>query len=246
MPGSLLAMELAGRVAIVTGGATGLGAEVCRRLVAEGARVCVNYSRSEEAARTLAEELGEAAAPVRADVRDRAAMDATVAEAERTLGGPVELLVNNAGVTAYVPAADLEAVTDEDWDAILGVNVVGAWHGVCAVAPGMRARGGGAIVNVASDAAFHLEGSSIPYIVSKVSVVALTRILAAELAPIRVNAVAPGWMDTPWLDRYVPDDVSARLRAGEQPVVDVGAVADEVLRLLAAEERTGEIVQMSA
>jgi len=238
-------MELEGRVAIVTGGATGLGAEVCRQLAAAGVRVGVNYSRSKDAAHELATNLVAPAVAVHADVRHDAEIRSMVAEVERSLEGPVELLVNNAGVTTYVDAADLDSIADDDWDSILNVNLVGTWRCVRAVAGGMRARGGGAIVNVASDAVFHLQGSSIPYIVSKVGVVALTQILADAIAPVRVNAVAPGWMDTPWLDRYIPPDVVAGLRRGDETVVGVDAVAREMLRLLVDDDATGETIQMS-
>jgi NAD(P)-dependent dehydrogenase (short-subunit alcohol dehydrogenase family) len=81
--------------------------------------------------------------------------------------------------------------------------------------------------------------------VSKVGIVALTRILAEAIAPVRVNAVAPGWMDTPWLDRYVPPDVVAALRRGDEPTVGVDIVAREVVRLLADEGSTGEVSQLS-
>jgi NAD(P)-dependent dehydrogenase (short-subunit alcohol dehydrogenase family) len=241
-------MDLSGRVAIVTGGGTGLGAEVCRQLAGAGARVCVNWSRSEAAARELAASLGDptSAVAVQADVRDEAQVAAMVASTERAFGAPVDLLVNNAGVTTYVPADDLDAISTEDWERIFGINVIGAWHCTKAVAGGMRARGAGAVVNVASDAAILLEGSSVPYVVSKVALVALTRTLAGALAPaVRVNAVAPGWMDTPWLDRYVPADVAAALRRGDEPVVAVDRVAAEILRLLADDAANGTVVQLS-
>lgn len=238
-------MDLEGRVAIVTGGGTGLGAEICRHLAAAGARVAVNYSRSAAEAEALAASLPSQAVALRADVSIDAEVRAMVREAEGTLGGPVELLVNNAGVTTYAPASDLDAVTDEDWARILDVNLVGTWRCIRAVAAGMRGREAGSIVNVASDAIVFLEGSSIPYVVSKVGVAALTRMLAAAIAPVRVNAVAPGWMDTPWLDRYVPDEVAAALRRGDEPVVAVDVVAREVVRLLADDGATGQIVQLS-
>jgi NAD(P)-dependent dehydrogenase (short-subunit alcohol dehydrogenase family) len=202
-------MQLEGRVAIVSGGGTGLGAEVCRQLAAAGAHVAVNYSRSAAEAETLAGSLPTPSLAVRADMRDEVAVREMVLEVERALAGPVEMLVNNAGVTTYAPAADLDVITDEDWERILDVNLVGTWRCIRAVAGGMRTRARGSIVNVASDAIVFLEGSSIPYVVSKVAVAALTRMLAAAIAPVRVNAVAPGWMDTPWLDRYVPPHCAA-------------------------------------
>lgn len=240
-------MDLAGRVAIVTGGGTGLGAQVCRRLVEAGALVGVNFSRSEGAARDLVSTLGvDVAHAVRADVRSESSVARMAAEVQERFGGPVELLVNNSGVTMYAATADLASVTAADWERILAVNLIGPWNCARAVVPSMRTRGTGAIVNVASDAAFTLDGSSVPYVVSKVGVVALTRMLATALAPeVRVNAVAPGWMDTPWLDRYLPSDVAAELRGGAEPVVEVDLVAQEVVRLLSG-DRTGQITQMSA
>jgi NAD(P)-dependent dehydrogenase (short-subunit alcohol dehydrogenase family) len=238
-------VELEGRVAIVTGGGTGLGAEICRQLAAAGARVGVNYSRSASEAEAVAASLPTPAVALRADVSVEADVRAMVREAERVLDGPADLLVNNAGVTTYAPANDLDAISDEDWTRILDVNLIGTWRCIRAVAGRMRAREAGSIVNVASDAIVFLEGSSIPYVVSKVGVASLTRMLAAAIAPIRVNAVAPGWMDTPWLDRYVPDDVAASLRRGDEPVVAVDVVAREVVRLLADDGATGEVVQIS-
>ncbi len=228
----------------MTGGGTGLGAAVCRALGDAGALVAVNYSRSVREAEALAASLPRAIA-VQADVGDEGQVAAMVDVVERDLG-PIDALVNDAGVTVYVPFGDLDGVTHEDWDTIFGVNVVGAWHCARAVAAGMRERGGGAIVNVASDSAFTLDGSSIPYVVSKAAVVALTHALARALAPaVRVNAVAPGWMDTPWLDRYVPDERVAELRSGAEQVVRLEVVTSEVLRLLRDERATGEVTVLT-
>lgn len=238
-------VELAGRVALVTGGGTGLGAAVCRGLGAAGAAVAVNYSRSEEDAREVAAELeaaGLRALALRADVSDEASVLRMVGEIEGELGS-IDLLVNNAAVTRYVPFADLAAIADDDWQRILGVNVLGAWHCARAVVPGMRSRGGGAIVNIASDSAFTLDGSSIPYVVSKAALVALTRALAAALAPVvRVNAVAPGWMDTPWLERNLPEEIRREVAEAPTRAVAVDKVAREVLDLLADETASGEVV----
>jgi 3-oxoacyl-[acyl-carrier protein] reductase len=106
-------MDLEGRVAIVTGGGTGLGAEVSRQLATAGVRVAVNYSRSADAAQELVATLPTAAVAVRADVRNEDDVRHMVHEVERALEGPVEVLVNNAGVTTYVPAPDLDPISDE-------------------------------------------------------------------------------------------------------------------------------------
>ncbi len=236
---------LAGRVALVSGGGTGLGAAVCERLAAAGASVAVNWSKSEEGAEAVASRIREAGGrgvAYRADVREEREVAAMVAEVERSLGA-VDLLVNNAGVTRFVPFEDVGEVTAADWEQILAVNLIGAWNCTRAVAPGMRAAGGGAVVNVASDSAFTLEGSSIPYVVSKSALVALTRVLARALAPsIRVNAVAPGWMATGWLERYLPEERLDALRRQPEEMTDVEEVAVEILRLLGDGRATGRVV----
>ncbi len=236
-------MDLSGRVAIVTGGGTGLGAVTCRLLGEAGVRVAVGYSRSEAEATAVAAALPDAIA-VRADVRDETAVAAMVAEVEDRLG-PVDLLVNNAGITTYVAYDDLEAISVQDWEAIVGVNLIGAWICAKAVVPGMRSRGGGAIVNVASDAALTADGSSIPYVASKAGLVAMTRALALGLAPVvRVTAVAPGWMDTTWLDRYVPEERLRELRDGAEPSVPVEVAAAEIVHLLGTDDLSGAVVQL--
>lgn len=236
---------LSGRVALVSGGGTGLGAAVCERLAAAGASVAVNWSKSEEGAEAVASKIrgaGGRGVACRADVRDERQVAGMVAEIERALG-PVDLLVNNAGVTRFVPFEDLEGVTAADWEQILAVNLIGAWNCIRAVAPRMRAAGAGAVVNVASDSAFTLEGSSVPYVVSKGALVALTRVLARTLAPsVRVNAVAPGWMATGWLERYLPEELLEALRQQREEMIPVEEVAGEILRLLGDGEATGQVV----
>jgi len=213
-------------------------------LADSGARVAVGWSSSREAATYLAEALPGAIA-VQADVRDIDAVQAMVHDVEERLG-PVDYLVNNAGTTTYVAHDDLDAITTDDWERILGVNLIGAWNCTKAVVPSMRRRGSGSIVNVASDAAFTAEGSSIPYVASKAALVAMTRSLAAALSPIRVNAVAPGWMDTPWLERYVPDDVVRPIRDGGEESVEVDVAAREIVSLLRDDDANGVVVQLEA
>ena len=238
-------MDVKGRVALVTGGGTGLGRETALALGLAGARVAVNYSRSREASEEVAERIerrGGRAWTVCADVSDEASVTSMVASLEAELG-PVDILVNNAGVTRYVPFPDLTAIEAEHWRHIFGVNLDGAFLCSRAVAPGMTARGEGKIINVASNSAFTSAGSSIPYVVSKAALVSLTRCLARALAPeIHVNAVAPGWMLTEWVDRYLPPGPAAGVRAGEVPLVPVEDVVACLMGIIANDSITGEVM----
>ncbi len=175
-----------------------VGRAVCLALAGRGAHVGFTYLTSTAAAQeTLARlrDLGVRAHAVRCDQRDPAQVEATVREIESALG-PVDILVNNAAIFRRTP---LETATLEDWDAHLEVNLRGPWLFVRAVAPGMRARGGGVIVNLTDIAADRPFPAYLPYSVSKAGLAALTRGLARALAPeVRVNAVAPGavlWPD---------------------------------------------------
>jgi 3-oxoacyl-[acyl-carrier protein] reductase len=196
-------MKLQDQVAIVTGSSSGIGRATAIALAREGAHLVINYSRSrsESDAQEVAsavEELGRQALLVRADVSDdlqvRSMVDRTVESF-----GRLDILVNNAGTTARVPFADLDGLTDEAWDRIFAVNVKGALYCSRAAAKVMLNRQAGCIVNVASDSGLRPVGSSIPYCASKAAAISLTTTLAVALAPhIRVNAVAPAMVDTPW------------------------------------------------
>ena len=186
---------LTGRVALVTGSSRGIGEAVARAFAAAGASLIVN-SRGAGAGEALAVELGDARF-VQADVAEQSGAEQLVETASREWGR-LDYVINCAGVTRLVPLADLDAVTEADWQAALGVNVLGIWHVCRAAAPLLRSSGGGAIVNVTSAAGIRPSGSSIPYAVSKAAANHLTRLLAKTLAPeIRVSAVAPGFIDTP-------------------------------------------------
>jgi len=195
-------MDISGKVAIVTGSATGMGRSTALLLAEQGCNVVVNYTRSEAEATETAEDvnaLGAKALMVRADVSSDIECRAMV---QQTLDGfgRVDVLVNNAGTTYFVAHQDLEGLTEEMWDRIMAVNVKGTFFMSRAVAEAMRATGQGAIVNVASTAGVRAGGSSIAYAASKAAVINLTVSLARVLAPeIRVNCVAPGFIDTRWL-----------------------------------------------
>ena len=213
-------MELKDAVCIVTGAASGIGAASAIMLASKGARVGVNYSKSEEAARAT---LGACAAAgaeallVQADV----AQDADcrrLAQAALDKWGRIDALVNNAGATKFANHADLEALSAEDFQRIYAVNVVGAYQMVRACAPAMKQGGRGAVVNVSSIAGKNGMGSSMAYAASKGALNTLTMSLARVLGPeIRVNAVCPGMVDTKWLrEGYGPRyaAIEARYRSG--------------------------------
>ena len=198
-------MDLKDRVAIVTGGGTGIGRAVSIRLAKAGAKaVVVNYSRSEKDAQATAAEivgLGSDALIHKADVSDETAVRSMIAAAKDRYGR-IDVLINNAGTTRFIPHPDLEALTDEVWDEILKVNLKGTFYCCRAAAAELR-KNNGAIVNIASVAGHRGTGSSIVYAVSKAGVLQLTRALAVALAPdVRVNSVSPGLVSTRWLRQF--------------------------------------------
>ncbi|HSL49705.1 MAG TPA: SDR family oxidoreductase [Candidatus Deferrimicrobiaceae bacterium] len=237
--------KLSGKVVLVTGGATGIGRATVLALAREGAAVAVNYARSKAAAHEtakLAEQAGVRALPVRADVTRDAEVRAMVDEVARELGG-LDGLVNNAGWTQRVPHRQLEDLTDEIWERALATNLRGPFYCARAAVPHMERRGGGAIVNITSVAAFTGTGSSMAYAASKAGLDALTKSLARALAPsrIRVNAVAPGLLATGFGGGLITPDVLAqigRLTPIGRPVT-VEEAADAVVFLLGNEALTG-------
>jgi len=184
--------RLAGKVAIVTGGAAGLGLAYARRFVAEGARVVIaDVVDGADALKRLSAPAATHA--VRADVAVFADCERMVDEARRRFGR-VDVLVNNAAVFATLKPSHFEAIPEAEWDRVMAVNVKGIWNCARAAAPVMRAQGGGRIVNVASAIAHKGTAGLLHYVTSKGAVIAMTRALARELGPdgIAVNAVAPG------------------------------------------------------
>lgn len=218
--------------ALVTGGGTGIGRATALELARRGCKkVAITYTVSiadAESACAELEALGADAVALKADVRDKGQVDALVqAVVERF--GRLDILVNNAGVTRYIPLADLEGLTDEIWDLTFDTNLRGAFYCCRAAAPHLK-KTEGSIVNVASIAGVRGAGSSVAYAVSKAGVIHLTKVLAVALAPeIRVNCIAPGFVQTRWMERGVGKEASAREadRVGEDtPLARVAEPAD--------------------
>jgi 3-oxoacyl-[acyl-carrier protein] reductase len=213
-------MSSAGKSAVVTGGATGVGKATAVRLAACGYGVVINYSRSEpEAHATVAEirAAGGQAVCLRADVADDGDCRALIAAAEAHFGR-LDVLVNSAGTTEFIPFGDLESISGEIWERLFRVNVVGAFQCSRAAAEVIRRTAcGGVIVNVSSVAAQLAQGSSIPYCASKAALDNLTVSLARTLAPhIRVNAVAPGFIAGRWTQQGLGEKYPTVLAAWEQ------------------------------
>jgi 3-oxoacyl-[acyl-carrier protein] reductase len=213
------------RAAIVTGGATGVGAAVARLLAARGCNVMINYARSADAARAVAQEclaLGVDAVAVQGDVSDDQACRAMAHQARERWGG-IDALVNSAGTTRFVPMADLDALDGADFQRLYAVNTVGPFQMARAVQGVLRP--GGALVNVSSVAAITGHGSSLPYVLSKAALNALTVALARMLAPaIRVNAVLPGMIEGRWMRDGLGQEAYERVKAQAEAGAALGKI----------------------
>jgi len=208
--------SLAGKVALVTGGAGGIGTAICEALAGSGATVTVGYHRSCASAEQLAARLPATSAPhaaLHAPVTDSAALARLAAEIDRRYGR-CDILVNCAGTTRFVAHADLEGLDDPLIDEILATNVRGAFAAVRALRPLMQRNGDALVINMSSIAATTATGSNVMYCASKAALDNITKSLARALAPaIRVVSLAPGLVDTEFvkqLDQAWRDDQAAR------------------------------------
>ncbi|MEM9711072.1 MAG: glucose 1-dehydrogenase [Actinomycetota bacterium] len=234
-------MSFEGRVAIVTGSSSGIGAAVAEQLTDRGATVVVNSSSSVEAGERLADRL-DRATYCRADVSDEEQCRGLVGHALDE-HGRLDIVVNNAGFTKVIPHHDLDSVTDDVFRRIIDVNLMGTWYLSRAAMAALEESGDGSIVNVTSVAGVRPVGSSIPYAVSKAAINHLTKLMANVVGPeVRVNAVAPGLVRTPWTDDW---DAMHAAMADATPLgrsAEAEDVADTVMGVLASRYLTGEVV----
>lgn len=242
-------MDLNNKVALVTGGGTGIGKAVSLELSKRGAHVVVNYSRSEDEAnetlKTILNQGGQAIA-IQANVSKDQEVQSMVDSIIQHFG-TIDLLVNNASITKHIALGDLEKATEEVWDELYDVNVKGMFFCARAVAPYMNHKNSGAIINLGSIAGQTGLGSSLPYAVSKAAVHGLTKSLAHALAPnIRVNCVAPGAVATRWwagreeqMYKLAPNLLLQHISTAED-------IAQFVCAALEQEAMTGQIITIDS
>lgn len=235
-------MRFSGKVALVTGGSQGIGEAVSRRLTAEGAKVAVVASSSLDKAKKAAAGIGGGTRAYVCDVRDGDAAKKVAADVARDLG-PIDVLVNAAGV--FYPTAVGETSLEQS-DKLIDINLKGTWHMINAVAPGMKERKAGKIVNFSSVAGVMGLGNYALYCATKAGIIMMTRALANELAPhgININCVAPGNTASPMNEdirtkaelKPFLDFMAARTPSG-QTYSSVDDIANVVLFLASAESR---------
>ncbi len=237
--------------ALVTGGATGIGRAAVLHLARAGFDVALNYRSSADAARAVAAEAQAAGAKVlllAADVADDVQVRAMLKQVEAAFGG-LDALINNAGTTISTPPKDLDAISVEGWDRVFAVNVRGLFLVTRAAVPLLKRGENPSIVNTASIVGLRPGPQPLPYAASKAAIVSLTKQLAGALGPeIRVNAVAPGWMEGEWMERMLGDNYERLMerRAKATPLgrcVTADDVAETMLSLILSNRFvTGEII----
>lgn len=226
--------DLGGHVALVTGGASGIGLATVRMLASCGAKVAINHLAGDEGAISAlgaltSEGLNVVGAPGNvADPAECAAMVDVVLQRE----GKLNYLINNAGTsgtTNPIDFANLDAMSEEFWQLILSTNLLGPFRCARAAADALKSSGG-AIVNTASNSGFTTRGSSLAYAASKAGLINMTRSLARALAPsVRVNAVAPGYVDTPWTKKW-PD--ARRKDAMQRSFLNRAATPEDIAEVI--------------
>jgi len=230
---------LDGKVAIVTGGGRGLGRAYCEALAGEGAAVVAADIRDTGATVAAVAAAGGRIVGVPLDVAEMASCQA-MADTARERFGRIDVLVNNAALYGDITGGRFDALSPDQWDRVMTVNVKGVWQCCKAVVPALREAGGGSIVNIASLAATYGMAYAVDYATSKAAVIGLTRSLARELGRdwIRVNAVAPSAVATEGTDEFMGDK--------RDRMLEVIAQAQSLKRTLTTDDLTGTIVYLAS
>ena len=233
--------QLAGRVAIVTGSSSGIGEATARRLAGLGANVVVNSASSVPAGIAVCDSLPTDSLYVQADISDQAQGIELLA---RTIDrfGRLDILVNNAGWTTRVPHTDLDALTDEIFRKTFEVNVFGTWWLTKAAMPHLRQSEDASVVMITSIAGLRPIGSSIAYAMSKAALNHLTPLLAKACGPVRVNAVAPGLVATPWTSQWEDQHAAVAATSPLRRSATPDDCAEAVIGLIRNSYITGHVV----
>lgn len=238
---SELSKELNGRVAIVTGSSSGIGEQIARRLSALGASVIVNSSSSVADGKKVAESLETRSFYVQADISDKRAavnlIDTTINHF-----GKLDILINNAGWTTLIPHHDLDALTDEIFEKTFDVNIFGTWWLTKAAMPFLKSSADGNVVNITSVAGLRPVGSSIAYAMTKAALNHMTLLLAKSCSPVRVNAVAPGLVKTPWTQDWQNQHDNVASVAPLHRSATPDDCAEAVIGLIRNKYATGQIL----
>ena len=233
--------RLDGRVAIVTGSSSGIGEATARQLSALGAQVVVNSSSSIEAGMAVAESLPTESLYVQGDISDQGHVHELIAKTIDRFGR-LDILVNNAGWTTRVAHADLDGLTDEIFRKTFEVNVFGTWFLTKAAMPHLRKSPDGCVVTITSIAGLRPIGSSIAYAMSKAALNHMTTLLAKACGPVRVNAVAPGLVATPWTAQWADQHASVAATTPLHRSATPEDCAEAVIGLIRSSYITGHVV----
>jgi ketoreductase RED2 len=232
---------LEGRVAIVTGSSSGIGEATARQLAALGAKVVVNSSSSVDQGEAVAESLPTESLYVQADISDQAQGHDLIARSVDRFGR-LDILVNNAGWTTRVAHEDLDALSDDIFRKTFEVNVFGTWWLTKAAMPHLRGSAAGTVVTITSIAGLRPIGSSIAYAMSKAALNHMTALLAKACAPVRVNAVAPGLVATPWTAQWPDQHAAVAATSPLHRSATPDDCADAVISLIRSAHITGHVV----
>jgi ketoreductase RED2 len=232
--------EFSGRVAIVTGSSSGIGEETARRLAALGAAVVVNSSSSVEAGEAVSASLPGESTYLRADISDQEEAHGLIESTNETYGR-LDYLVNNAGWTTVVPHGNLDELTDEIFRKTFEVNVFGTWWLTKRAIPHLQRSDDPCIVNITSIAGVRPVGSSMAYSMSKAALNQMTLLLAKSFGPIRVNAVAPGLVRTPWTEDWDAQHAAIAAAAPIPRSATPDDCAEAVLALIRNKYTSGEV-----